>query len=208
MYRKILDYIIIILIIMVSAFITYNILIKSILLVENNLIIIEKEVMYSPTIYIWWEKYIEDEINISIINEKKDKIEDLSSIEETFVKEDFYKMNYKDLSYLLSNDKDSYTYWFISKQIKDNILYLYSHNSYKFTENSGYFLYNNLKLYDEITFNDWQFKYRIIKSDLIDLDKEEIETIKLQNNVDIVYFTCTPHWWNIRKVYQLEKINN
>ena len=198
---KNLKYLVIFLIILISSFITYHFLTKFIQFNNNWLIIIEKEIMIKPEIIV---ENIDNENNLEIIKDINNKIS--TENEYKVNKDDFYKMSYKDKDFLLSNDSDSYKYWFISKQIKDNIMYLYSHNSYKYTENSGYYLYNNLKYWDIIKFNDNE-EYKVVKSNIIDFEQENVDIIKPLENVDIVYFTCTPHWENIRKIYQLQKID-
>lgn len=193
---NILSNLILLLIFFISWILSYNLCLKFLPLLEINAIIIEKEIISKPQIYINENPHNNENDELLVSNNKINNINKL----------DFYKLNFNNSSFLLSNDKKSYNYWFITKEIKNNILYLYSHNSYKYSENSWYYLYKNIKLNDIISFNEWDIKYKVIKTDIINFDEKEVDSIKIKNNVDIIYFTCTPLWWNIRKVYQLEKI--
>jgi len=207
---RFIEGLIIALIIIISAFLTYSILNRIEFLPPIK--IIERENYWKLNIYIG-EKELKEKIkeldldNIIKENKNKEIIENKKEqkITNNNYLENYYKMSFNWKDFLLSNDKNSYNYWFITKNVKNNILYLYSHNSYKQTENSGYYLYNNLKLNDEIIFND-QDNYKIIKTELIDIDKNEQNNIKIPENSNIIYFTCTPYGDNIRKVYYFKKI--
>jgi len=190
----------------ISSFLIYNILLK--IEINSKIGIIEKTIYDTPKIYIDWKELQLNIENSNIVNSKRKEIKEMNSIEvpKNINLKDFYKMTSKDKSFFLSNNENAYKYWFIAKQIKNNILYLYSHNSYKQTENSGYYLYNNLKLNDIIIFND-DIKYKIVRTKLVDLDKNEDKKISIKNkDVNIIYFTCTPYWNNLRKVFFLQKI--
>jgi len=191
---------------LISSFLIYNILLK--VEINSKIGIIEKTIYDTPKIYIdWKELKWKKENNINIVNNDLIKINDIKINKDNDLK-DYYKMSVYDKNFFLSNDKNAYNYWFIAKQIKNNILYLYSHNSYKQTENSGYYLYNHLKLNDIILFND-DIRYRIVKTKLVDLDKNEDTKISINNkNINIIYFTCTPYWNNLRKVFFLQKVEN
>lgn len=203
---KYIEYLLVLIILILSIIITNSLLSRYITL-NNNTIIIENDIISNPNIYInnefIWTKEDIETMEVVIENIKANNIDN----NENNDKWDFYKLEFNDKSFLLSDDNKSYTYWFISKKIKNNVLYLYSHNSYKYTENSWYFLYNNLKLWDIIKFNDL-IEYKVIYTELINFDDEKDKKINIKNNADIIYFTCTPKWWNIRKIYHLERYNN
>jgi len=212
-FYKFLDFLILLLILILSSIATYSILSNYVNLVNNQLMIVEKEILIDKNFIInendikniLDEYKINNNINIDLLINDINK--DDYNEDNNFSHMDIYKMEYKNKEFLISNNPKSYEYGFIAKDIKDNIMYLYSHNNYKFTENSGYFLYNNLKEGSIITFND-KYKYKVISTHEINYDnKEENKDIKIKKWVDIIYFTCTPSWDNIRKIYQLKKIN-
>lgn len=212
--NKIINYLVLVLIFISSSFLTFQILNKFINVNYSNYIILEKEFYSNPNIYIDW-KELSNYLNENDLEEKWNNKDILKKSENKILEikdnsiykiENFYKISFKDNEYLLSDDKDSYKYWFISKQVKNKILYLYSHNSYKQTENSGYFFYNNLKLNDVVIFND-NNKYKVVKTDIIEFSEETEKSIIKEEWTSVIYFTCTPYGWNIRKVYQFIAID-
>lgn len=137
------------------------------------------------------------------VNNTTTDIIEYKAEENVFDFQNYYLMWFKDKNFILSNKEKSYNIWFITKEIKDNILYLYSHNSYKYSENSWRYLYLNLKQNDEIVFNN-KYKYNVVKTDIFDFDKNPNPNITLNKDVNVIYFTCTPLWENVRKVYYLK----
>lgn len=223
-FYKILDIIVLIILFIFWYFISNTILWKLYPLPKLENTIIEKYSILNKEDII---KDLEKEREWKIISNKstenistnkinnpefniKNNLSDYKAIKKNIIndiKEDFYSMEFKDKQYLLSDSSKSYEYGFITKEIKDNVLYLYSHNSYDFSENSWYYLFNNLKLNDILTFNnDENNQYKIIDMDEINFTKNKDKNIKLKQWADIIYFTCTPVWDDVRKVYQLKKI--
>lgn len=201
-YNKYIEYIILLMIFLSSIFVTYNLLLKIPILSHIN--IVEKNIYTKPKIYIWEKDFNEYINSLNIIKDKSIPIKKTLPKTKNYNIDDFYKLTVNNKDFLLSDDPKSFEYWFISKQITNNILFLYSHNSYKYTENSWYYLYNHLKLNDTLLFND-SIKYTIKKTLLIDINKWEDKNIKIGKNINIIYFTCTPYWDNIRKVFLLSK---
>lgn len=200
-----IEIVILLFIFLFSSYLSYSLLQNNISFISSQFIIIEKPILYNFETYInkdWSEKKADINIDTDIINDNK-IIEKDNWIHN--ILEDYYSLSFKNKTFLLSNDEKSYEYWFITKEIKNNVLYLYSHNSYKYTENSWYFLYNELEKNSIIEFNNIA-KYKIISIDEVNFDNETINEIKLKEWVNIVYFTCTPLGWDIRKVYQLKKV--
>lgn len=118
-------------------------------------------------------------------------------------KSDYYKISDWIKTYIISDTQWSYNYWFITRKKVWDVSYLYSHNSYKYTENSGYYIYNNWKVWTRVFLDEDEFE--IVSEELFDFNKG-IYKEKMDKDISIVYFTCTPFWDNIRKVFFLKKI--
>lgn len=178
------------LIILSSSYLTYFLLDKYLTLYNKNLIIVKEYVN------------IENKIKVNEIEALEDNSIDIIKDHNNI---NYNKMKFNDVEFLLSSNEDAYNYWFITKNLSDNKLYLYSHNSYRYTENSGKYFYNNAKYNDIIEFDDGNF-YKISKTEMIDVNKDNNKKLTFPKNSDVVYFTCTPYWDNTRKLYFLEKI--
>lgn len=164
---------------------------------NNYITLYNVEKMYIP-----YENIIDNStlnISISTLDQNKETI----SGEVQVNKNDYYTLSDGKKSFLISDTKNSYNYGFITREKVGNISYLFSHNSYKYTENSGYYIYNNWKEWDIITFNN-KDKYIIKSTKLYDFNKTDYSKEKTDINIRIIYFTCTPYWDNIRKAYFLE----
>jgi len=120
-------------------------------------------------------------------------------------KNDFYTISDNNKTFIISDTDGSYNYWFVTRKKIGDVAYLYSHNSYKYTENSGYYIYNNWKDWTIITLDNWD-KYIVSKTEIFDFNKNLIPK-NMDMSIKLVYFTCTPFGDNIRKAYFFKKVN-
>lgn len=181
-------------ILILSSYLTYGLL-------NDKVALFTYEQMYVP-IEI---KNIPDKISINIEQkELKDWVKETTKIELSW--NDYYSLSDGVKKFLISDSEDSFNYGFITRKKWENITYLFSHNSYKYTENSGYHIYNNWKEWDIITFDN-KDQYIIRSSKMYDFNQDDYMNEKTSRNTKIIYFTCTPYWDNIRKAFFLERID-
>lgn len=180
-----------------SAFVSYSILNDNISLYTTEQIYVPyKEVVDLKKIVI---NINEGELYNSSGSETTSNTIDISA-------DEYYMFSDDKRKFLISDTDDSYNYGFVTRRKIDGITYLFSHNSYKYTENSGYHIYNNWKEGDIITFDN-KDQYIIRRTEMFDFTKNDYsEKVNISKNVKIIYFTCTPYGDDIRKAYYLEKV--
>lgn len=173
-------------------------------LLNENLTLYSTEQAYVP----YKQILPTDKITINIQRDELYKDSENNQIDKLVVdKSDYYMLSDGTKQFLISDTKDSYNYGFITRKKSGDITYLFSHNSYKYTENSGYHIYNNWKEGDIITFDN-KDQYIIRGTKMYDFTKKGYEDDKVSEGVKIIYFTCTPYGEDIRKAYYLEKIKD
>lgn len=208
------EIIILFLIMIISWILTYKILkffevsedIKPVI-IEKTTYLKEEDIISNLTeeekeIYNKYKKINEAIEKITLNKQDIEKKENKNILNKWINKKNYYILWFRDKEYLISWTKKSYNYWFITKEMKDNILYIYSHNSYKFSENSWYYIYRNVEIGDEITFNKTE-KYEVIN--IIDFNLlEKDKNLSLKKETEIVYFTCDKDDINKRRILELK----
>lgn len=194
--KKWIDILVLLWIVFLSSYATFSIL-------HDKVSLFSYEQMYVPI-----ERYrIPEVINIDITEKElrwKEPVEQKGH-DIVLTPGDYYSIADDEKKFLISDTEDAFNYGFISRKRANGITYLFSHNSYKYTENSGYHIYNKWKEWDIITFNDTD-RYIIKETKMYDFNKGDYKNESVSGKIKIIYFTCTPFWDNIRKAYYLEKL--
>lgn len=193
-FSLIYEYWILILIFILSTIVTF-------LLFNSNIQLYSMEPTYIiPEIK---SDFNDKDIYLTINTNEIDNVNEKSINNVKLTKNDYYKISDWIKTYIISDTQWSYNYWFITRKKVWDVTYLYSHNSYKYTENSWYYIYNNWKVWTKLLLDEDE--YEIVWEELFDFNKWEYKE-KMNKNISIVYFTCTPYWDNIRKVFFIKKV--